>query len=123
MIYNSYNCSTPSKYPIQSTSNKTSRFPPVVLSVDIYGDPSSAPSYVPSVSPSRAPSEQQVGALREERRNKLEQVKALGYIIASGESMLDEADQLYELYIIKFERGVYMLETNEKTFQRKIKIT
>ena len=38
-------------------------------------------SYVPSVVPSRDPSEQQVGALREERRTTLEQVKSLENII------------------------------------------
>ena len=43
--------------------------------VDPYGDTSSVPSYVPSVNPSRSPSEKQVGALQEERRTALEQVK------------------------------------------------
>ena len=77
----------------QSPSNKPSRFPHIVLSVDPYGDPRSAPSYVPILNPSRAPSEQQVEALQEERRATLKQVQSLEIIIASGEITIDESDQ------------------------------
>ena len=43
--------------------------------------PSYVPSYVPSVNPSRAPSEKKFGALQEESRTTLEQVKSLENII------------------------------------------
>ena len=57
----------------------------MVPSVDSSGDPRSVLSYAPSVNPSRAPIEQQAGALQEEKRKILEQVKSLENIIASGE--------------------------------------
>ena len=65
---------------------------------------------------SRDPNEQQVGALQEEMWTTLEQVKALGDIIASVEIQVDEADQSRGLYIIKLKRGICMLETNKKNF-------
>ena len=82
--------------------------------------PSSLSSYVPSVNPSRAPSEQQVGALQEERRATLEQVKALENIIVQREIKVDESDQLQKLYIIKLKRDICMLETNVNNFSEKI---
>ena len=56
----------------------------MIPSVDPYGDPRYVPSYVPSVNPYRAPSEQHVGAIQEEKRKTIEQVKSLENIIASG---------------------------------------
>ena len=64
-------------YPGKSPSNKTSRFPTVVLSVDPSVDTRFSPSYVPSVNTSRAPNEQQMGDLQEEIWRTLEQIKAL----------------------------------------------
>ena len=93
-------------------------------SVDTYGDPKSVPSYIPSVNPYRAPSEQQVGALQEERRTALGKFKALEIIIASEKIKVDETAQLQELYIIKLKLNILMLETNEKkTLQRKENLT
>ena len=40
------------------------------------------------MNPYRAPSKQQVGSLQEERRTKLEQVKALENTIASGKKKI-----------------------------------
>ena len=93
--------------------------PPIVLSVATSGDPVSEPSYVPSVNPSRSPSGKHVGALQEERRAELDQVKYLKNIIASGEIKSDESAQLQELYIIKLKGGIFMLETNEKKSREK----
>ena len=61
----------------------------MVPSVDPCVDLRSVPSYVPGVDPSRSPSEQYVGDIQEESRTKLEQVKALGNIIASGNIKVD----------------------------------
>ena len=47
-------------------------------------------------------------------REKLEQVKVMGDIIAPGEIKVDKYDQLWELYIIKLKCGICMFETNEK---------
>ena len=44
--------------------------------------PSSEPSYAPIVNSYRAPGEEQFGALQEERRATIEQVKSLENIIA-----------------------------------------
>ena len=71
------------------------------------------------MNPYRSPNEQQVGALKEERRTSLEQVKALENIIASGEIRVDEAYQLCGLYIIKLKCGICMLETNVNNFSEK----
>ena len=79
---------------------------------DTYVDTSSVTSHVPSVNPSRSQSEKQVGDLQEEMRKTLEQVKALENIIASGDIKLDEAAQLWELYIIIFKRDICTLKTN-----------
>ena len=46
------------------------------------------------MNPSISPSEQQFGALQEEIRTTLEQVKSLENIIASGEIRVDESAQL-----------------------------
>ena len=105
-----------SRDPSQSPINKTSRFPPVVLSVYPYIDPRYAPSYVPSVNPSRSPNEKRIRDIKEERRTTLEQVKVLGNIISSRDIKVDEADQLRGLYIIKPKRGICMLKTNEHNF-------
>ena len=43
-------------------------------------------------------------------------IKALENIIASVDIKVYEAAQLWELYIIKFKRGICMLETNVKNF-------
>ena len=102
--------------PSQSPKIKTSRFPPVVLSVYPSSDTRSAPSYVPSVNPSRSPNKQHIGALQEEIQTTLEQVKALENIITSQEIKLDETDQLRGLYIIKLKRGICMFDTNEHNF-------
>ena len=59
----------------QSPSNKTSRLPYVVTSVDTSGDTRFVTSYVKSVNQYRAPSEQHIGDLHEEMRKTLEQVK------------------------------------------------
>ena len=61
---------------------------------------------------SRAPNEQQAGALQEERRTTLEQVKDPETIIVSGEIRADEANQLQKLYMIKLKYYICMLETN-----------
>ena len=53
------------------------------------------------MNPSRSPSEKKVGAIQEERRSTLEQVKPLEDIITSGEIKVYEAPQLQKLYIIK----------------------
>ena len=70
-----------------------------VPSVDISGGPSYVPSYVPSVNTYRAPSEQQIGALQEERWTTHEQVKALENIIAPVEIKVYEAAHLWELVV------------------------
>ena len=44
--------------------------------------PRSIPSYVTSVNPYRVPSKQQTGALQEERRTTIEQVRTMENIIA-----------------------------------------
>ena len=46
----------------------------------------------------------------------IEQVKSLENIIASGEIKVDEAAQLWELYIIKLKRDILMLENNVNNF-------
>ena len=74
------------------------------------------PFYVPIVNPSRAPSEQQVRDLQVEMRTTLEQDKSLEDIISSVENKVYEADQLQGLYIIKFKRGICVLETNVNNF-------
>ena len=61
--------------------------------------------------------------MQKERRTKIEAVKALEYIVASGDIKIYEADQLRGLYIIKPKRDICMLDTNEKTFQRKTNLT
>ena len=108
--------SSPHRGPIQSPRNKLMSLPPVVPSFDTFGDPISVTYYVPSVNPSRNIIEQQVEDLKEEILTTLEQIKALENIITSGEIKLDEAAQLRELYIIKFKRDIYMLETNLNNF-------
>ena len=52
--------------------------------MDPSAHPSSVPSYVPSVNPSIYPSEQNLRALQELRQTKLEKVKAMDNIVASG---------------------------------------
>ena len=69
---------------MKSNSRRKNVFP----SVDPSGDPRSVPSYVSSLNPYIAPSEEQVGSLQEERRTKLEQVKALENTIASGKKKI-----------------------------------
>ena len=69
--------------------------------------------------PSRDPIDQQVGALQEETRTALEEVKSLENIISSREIKVDEYDQLQVLYIIKLKRGICILETNVKNIQSK----
>ena len=96
---------------------------PIVLSVDISGDPRSIPSYVPSVNPSKDSNEHRVRTLQEERRKTLEQVKSLENNITSGDIKEDEAAQLQELYIIKLKYGIFMLETNENNFLEKKNLT
>ena len=71
----------------------------VVNSVDPSSDTISVPEYVPSVNPSRYSSEQQDGALQEEIRTKLEQIKSLENIIVSGEMKVYENAQ-YRSYIL-----------------------
>ena len=68
---------SPTTGPIQSLINNPSRLPYIVTSVDPPGDTISVTKYVPSVNPYRAQSEKQVGALQEEMRTTLEQVKDL----------------------------------------------
>ena len=51
--------------------------------VDTSGDTISVPSYVLSVNLYRSPSEQNIGAIQEERWKKIEQVEALENNIAS----------------------------------------
>ena len=75
------------------------------------------------MNPCRDSNVQQVGALQEEMRTKLEQVKALENIISSGDIKVNGADQLRGLYIIKLKRDICMLETSGKTFQRKGNLT
>ena len=58
------------------------------------------------MNPSRAPSEQHYGAIQEEMRTALEQVKSLKNIISSGEIKVDEDAQLRELYMIKLKRYI-----------------
>ena len=58
------------------------------------------------MNPYISPVEQHVGYLKEEMQTTLEQVKALENIISPGEIMVYEADQLRELYIIKFKCGI-----------------
>ena len=53
------------------------------------------------MNPYRDPSEQQIGALLEERRTTLKHVKALENIIASGKIRVDEAAQLRELVVFE----------------------
>ena len=65
------------------------------------------------MNPSRSPNEHHIRDLQEEIRTKLEQAKALENIIASQEIKVDESDQLQGLYMIKLNRGIYILETNE----------
>ena len=69
--------------------------------------------------PSRDLIDQQVGALQEETRTALEEVKSLENIISSREIKVDEYDQLQVLYIIKLKRGICILETNVKNIQSK----
>ena len=68
------------------------------------------------MNPYRALSEQQVGSIQEERWTTIEQVKDLENIIASGEIKVYEAAHLWELYIIKLKRGIFMLKTNVNNF-------
>ena len=69
----------------------------------------------------RDPSEQQIGDLQKELRTTLEQVKALENIILSGEIKLDEADQVWELYIIKLKCDICIFETNVNNFSERKK--
>ena len=73
------------------------------------------------MNPSRSLNEQQVGAIQEERRTTFAQVKDLENIIASVYIKVNEADQLQGLYIIKLNRNICMLETNENTFSEENK--
>ena len=90
--------------------------PHVVTSVYLSNDPTYVTSYVPCVNPSRAPGEQRVGYLQEERQTTLEQVKALENIIESVNNKVDDAYWLWELYIIKFKRGICMMGNNINNF-------
>ena len=98
--------SSPTTDPSQSPNNKPSKSPSAIPSVDPSKHLSSAPSYLPSLNTPRAPSEQHVGYIQEERRTTLEQVKALDYIIVSGEIRVDKYDQLQKLYIIKLKYNI-----------------
>ena len=95
--------------------------PHVVPSVDPYSDHISVTSYVPSVNTSRAPSEQHVGAIQEEKRTTLEQVKGLESIIAPGEIKIDKGAHLRELYMIRLKHVICILETNVNKFSEEKK--
>ena len=84
----------------------------VVPSVHPSGVPISITSYVTIINQYIPPSEKTFRSLQERKRTTLKKVKDLENNIASEEINLYEADQLQELYIIKFKRGICMLETN-----------
>ena len=82
----------------------------MVTSDDSFVDTISVIEYVTSVNPNRAASEQHIRDLQEERWKTLEQVKARENIIAIIEIYICEAAQLRELYIIKPERDIFILQ-------------
>ena len=73
---------SPTTDPSQSPSNKPSKLTSTIPSVNTSKDRSSVSSYLTGLNPFRAPSEQQFGALQEERRKTIEQVKSLVNIIS-----------------------------------------